>query len=391
MTFCEPQEEPMACPGNYSEADVQVFTSWTEPIRRRPAMYVGDTGQRGVNYLLFELVRNSLAEGAAGHGKAVRVTLRADGSAEVSDDGRIPPDVERAFTAFPYGLHGHNPDQANRGGFYFAVANAVSEWLRLAARSDESVYRHAFRRGETDWVVQSGGPLGDSGLTITFRPDPQIFGTATFDAEAIRERLRLLAFAHGGVRITFTDADGTREVIEHADGFRECVRWLNAGRTPLHPGPIVLRGEESGVRYEVGLQWCEEGDEVRQSFANGTPTPHGGTHERGVLAGAAAGLRDFIREGDPNVGELRDDDLRDGLTAVVSVWVREPMFTGATRSRLGNPEVEGVVREAVRRGVRDYFAANAEAARRVVEGVALARAARLAEADLRKSKRGRPG
>jgi DNA gyrase/topoisomerase IV subunit B len=343
-------------------------------------MYVGSTDERGLFYLLFDLVSESLAEAVAGYGRSIRVALRADGSAEVADDGRPMPEVERAFTRSGYGRGDDNPYLTAHGlqDFGYMVANALSERLSVVARSDGSTYQHSFRSGDTHAVVQSGGPPGARGLTVTFRPDPLIFGDAQFDASAVRYRLRQLAFLHCGVRITFTDeTSGTHDEFEYADGIREYVKLLNEHRQLLHADVIMLHGEEQGVRYEIGLQWCAEADEMQIGFANHYHPPHGGTHMRGLRAGAAAGVSDFIRQKGPMPEQLRSDDIRAGLTAVVSVWLREPMYMGATRSHLGNPEAETVVESAVRRGVCEFFEANRAVADRVIRAAIEARDLRV--------------
>ncbi len=368
----------MACPGQepveYTEETIVVL-SGLEHIRQRPAMYIGSTGPRGLCDLLFELVIQSLAEVVAGYGRSVRLTLRADGSVEVDDDGRVLPAIEQAFAVLD-GHHGYCPYPSGRGYFGYPVANALSEWLRVEARSGAEVRIHQFQRGAAEPSAQLVGALARDGLTIAFRPDPAIFGAAQFDAGEIRERLQQLAFSHSGVRITFADeTTGTRDEFEFADGIRECVKFLNEGRRPLHDA-MIIRGEEQGVRYEVGLQWCAEAEEVRRSFANQRYTANGGTHDAGLRAGAAMGLLDFIREHAPQSVELTPEDRRAGLTAVVSVWLRDVMFESATRSRLNNSEVEGIVRAAVRRGVCDYFEANRAAADRVVKAISEKQAAR---------------
>src|SRR5579883_47780 len=385
----------MACPGSdpsniYRAEDIQVL-SGLEPIRRRPAMYIGSTDARGLSHLLFELVTNSLAEAVAGHGRSVRVTLRADGSAEVADDGRILPSsdsVEDVFTSYGTGYRGYCPYPGGREYAGYLFANALSERLRVVVRSDSSRYQHIFQRAVTHAVLQSGGPPDDRGLTIAFRPDPEIFGGVQFDRDAIRNRLQQLAFLHSRVRITFSDeTTGTHEEFEYADGIAAYVRWLNTERKPLHEDVLLIHGEEQGVRYEIGLQWCEGDEEMRTSFANHYRTQNGGTHDNGVRLGVAAALRDFIREHTPQTIEFQAEDLRSGLTAVVSVWLVEPRFEYATRSRLGNSEVESIVRAAVRRGVREYLEANRDAANGIVNEVVLAQKLRVAAADARRQLR----
>jgi DNA gyrase subunit B len=245
----------MACPGRnhlaeYSVEHIQVLAG-LEPIRRRPVMYVGDLGSRGLHHLLFELVANSLAEAVAGHGRSVRVTLRTDGSAEVADEGRTPSaaGVERAFAVIGTGPGKFCPYTEGRDYFACVIANALAERFTVSVRIDRSVYQHSFRRGTTHAVLQSGGPSDDRGLTIRFLPDPQIFGAAQFDADTIRDRLRRSAFAHSGIRITFSEeTTGTRDEFEYADGIREYVLSSSTERRPLHADVILIRGEEEGVR-----------------------------------------------------------------------------------------------------------------------------------------------
>lgn len=370
----------MACPGqipaHYDEDDLQPVSE-LEHVRRRPAMYLGSTGPRGLHDLLFNLVTESLSEVVAGYGREVRVELRADGFAEVSDDGRPMDNVQFAFDRIGHGhgrLVGAGP--TGRDDFAYAVANALSERLTVVARTPGSTYSHSFRRAVTRTAAQMGGPPDARGLTVTFLPDAEIFGVSQFDADTVRERLRQLAFLHSGVRLTFTDEDGERTAFEYGDGIREFVTHLNAARTPLHD-VLVLRGEDDGVRYEVGLQWCAEPEEVRASFANHYRTTDGGTHQRGTLTGAATGLLDYVRAHAPEVGELTPDDRRTGLTAVVSVWLAEPHFISATRAELGNEEAEAVVRAAVRHGVLAYLEANPADAGRVVKSAVAERDERL--------------
>ncbi len=365
---------PSSTPTDYSEGNIPTLTDM-EAVRLRPQMYVGNVRSAGLHNLLLELVTNSLAESIAGYGRSVRVTLHVDGSATVSDHGRLPPDVERAFTAIE-GPRGFCPYPEGRQYFGYAVANALSEWLVAEALEGEEFYHQGFERGIPSVPVRMVAAFGSAGLTVTFGPDPLIFGDTRFDPQTIRDRLRELAFLHSGVYLSFTDeVNGACDEFEFTDGIREYMRVLNQDRNPLHMEAILLRGQEQNVRYEVGLQWCEDHEAVQRSFANHYFTRQGGTHWMGLHTGVVRGLEDFVREHAPQPAGFHRDDFLEGLTAVVSVWLREPIFMSATRSHLGNPEVEGVVSGAVETGVREYFQANAEAARRVVDSVVTARAA----------------
>ncbi|MBM3980673.1 MAG: hypothetical protein FJ304_10380 [Planctomycetes bacterium] len=377
----------MACPGQtpfdidaYNVENIRVLNV-LEAIRLRPGMYIGSTDTRGLFYLLFELVSNSFAEVAAGFGRAVRVALRADGSAEVADDGRTFPegtDAEHVFGVVGHTGHlGYRPD--GREYLAYAMANALSESLTGEVRDPNSIYRHTWRRGVTHSAIQTGGPPDDRGLTVRFTPDPHIFGDARFDTGAIRDRLQQLAFLRSGVRVTFADeVAGTLDEFEYANGISDFVRFLNADRVALHPDVIVIRGEEDEVRYEIGLQWCAGAGETCLSFANHYQTIHGGTHATGARIGVARGVRDCLPKAARSEDAFASEDFREGLTAVVSIWHPELMFEGATRHRLSNPEMEAIIAGAVRRGLGDYFAANPDVVTRVVGAATAARDARLA-------------
>jgi DNA gyrase subunit B len=367
---------PSDGPAEYRTEHLRTLTD-IEAIRLRPGMYIGNTDAGGLHHILFGLVTSALREFSHGNGRSVRVGLRADNTVEVVDDAPPTragdPELEFLFTR----VYGHNPNPGGRDWLCYATASALSEHLTVRARSPGITYQHTFRRGVTHAVLQSGGPPDDRGLMVRFRPDPEIFGTARFDPGAIRDRLRQYAFLNSGVRITFSDeAAGTSDEFEYADGIREYVQWLNADRTPLHPDVIVIRGEDEGVRYEVGLQWCAEAEEVRVAFANDRYLPLGGTHVSGVRTGVTRTLNQLIREQFSREQIVTGDDARSGLTAVVSVRMDQPMFLGATRSHLGNPEAERVLAADVGRFLRDYFEANREVTKRVVRNAIVARAAR---------------
>jgi DNA gyrase/topoisomerase IV subunit B len=356
----------MRCPGDgLPEVSEDLITlPDTAFVRHRPGMYIGGTDARGLHYMLFELVNESLAAGA----RTVSVTLGADGAMDVADDRDPPPEVEFLFTRLAT-LH---------SGAMTVVANALSERLTLWARTPGSVYQHNFRRGATHAVLQSDGPADDRGLTVRFRPDPDIFGAARFDPDTVRDRLRQCAFLHSGVRITFTDETaGTRDTFGYADGIAGYVRWLNSGRTPLHPDVVLIRGEAEDIRYDVGVQWCVEDEEVCAAAANAWVTADGGAHLTGFRGGYVRAAREAVREWVPGWRKPRPGELGRGLTAVVSVWVPPPrlMFQSQHRARLNTLEAEGVVRSAVHHGLREHFAANRELADRVVRSAA-ARAGR---------------
>lgn len=359
----------MACPGSpsaYSETDVHTADNEVGVVRLRPGMFVGSTDARGLHHLLFALVASALTEIAAGEGTFVSVRLGADGSATVEDDAPPlladgQPQLELVCTRWL----GHAPNPNGRDYTAYLMTNALAAQFRAVARSPGAVHTHTFRHGITHAAAQVPGPADARGFAVEFRPDPELFGGATFDPHTIRERLRALAYLHSGVRVSFAPVVGACEEFCFVDGTREHVLALSAGREPLHADPIVIRGEANGVRYEVGLQWCVDQTHDVASFANDRLTPHGGTHVTGVRTGVTRAVLDWLRANE-SLGNVVGDDVRAGLRAVVAVRLADAMFAGATRSRLTNPEVEGIVARAVRVGLRAHFDAHPTEAERVV-------------------------
>lgn len=327
-----------------TEANIHVYND-TAHIRFRPGMYIGDTGARGLHRMLFELVSTSLDPLSGDSADSVRIAFGADGFVEISDDCSPPMNLEVVFSQLS-SLHAADSRP---------IACALSEELTARARRPGEVTQCTFRRGQLHTTLQSGGPLDDCGLAVRFRPDPAIFGAARFDPDTVRERLRQCAFLNSGVRITFTDeASGTEDVFEYADGIAEYVKQLNADRTPRHAEVITFDGEADGIRYEVGLQWCDE-EELSVSFANGYQTRNGGTHERGTRAGARGAIVATLGTNLPNERKVTTDDVRGGLTTIVSVRLNAPHFSGATRDQLANPDVERMLRSEVKQALSDFL------------------------------------
>lgn len=272
-----------------------------------------------------------------GFGRAVRVTAHADGSVEVSDDGRgLPvagpgePTPESALTTFLV----PRPPVAGRDWLGYMTANALAAWLRVESRHDGRLCRQDFRRGRPSGPARDVGPAVGGGLSVAFLPDPGLFGDTRLSADDIRDRLREYAFLHGGVRLSWSDrVAGREEVFEYADGVRSFVAWLNAVRRPLHPDVVVARGEADGVRYDVGVQWCAEDDPAGGAFVNGERTREfAGTPVAGLRAAVTRSLNDFARDRLPGAPALRGGQAWDGLTAVVSVRLADPLFAGAART-----------------------------------------------------------
>jgi DNA gyrase subunit B len=327
-------------------------------------MYIGDLDQFGLQRMVLTLVRSSLAESAHGFGRSIDVILDHDGSIQIEDIGRgidgtpgnglEKSNLEAILTEF------YCPGPVFRRPFDYTVANALSEWFHVESRYEGRVFRQRFRRGDPESPPDTIGACSASGLVVSFKPDPAIFPEPRLSSDVLRERLREYAFLHSGVRITLTDRlRGSEDVLICEDGIREFVRLLNVGQRTLHPEIVVVRGEDAGVWYEAGLQWCVGLDETMPSFVNDHPTIRGGTHLSGLLEAVTRSVNGFIREGRlPGAGVLNGYEASAGLTAVVSVRVHEPIYESATTTRLNNAEVRPMIARNVGRALTAFFASH---------------------------------
>jgi DNA gyrase subunit B len=346
-------------------------------VRKRPSMYIGDVGQQGLHWMLFQLAADSLAETAAGYGRSLGVTLKLNGSVEVQDNGRgIDPAPHPVFgkpflEAVLTQIIWPRISPTGRDWNDYAIANALSEWLLMETRYEGHVYRQEYRRGEPVGAVQQAGACSVSGTKVAFKPDPAIFTDTRFSYAGIRDRLREYAFLHSGVRAAASDeATRDKEEFEFKDGVQAFVQWLNRDRHPLHAEIPVVRGEQEAVRYEVGWQWCRERDETMRSFVNDNETTLGGTHVTGFRNAVTRSLNSFIREQGPQEGRvLEGDQARGGLTAVVSVQLAQPEFAGATKARLASEEARRAVGSGVGRFLRQFFESNPSVGQAVVRAV----------------------
>lgn len=372
------QQDPAA---PYRLDNFQVLRA-SEHIRKRPPMYIGDVGPRGLHRLVYQLAANSLAEAAEGYGRSLAVTLNADGLVEIADEGRgidpAPhptlgkPVLEAVLTEV------FSPGSVHPGRDWqdYAIANALAEWFLVETQYDGQMYRQEYQRGRPvapPWLV---GPCSGSGVKVAFRPDPFIFPDLRLSYTALRDRLLEYAFLHSGMRISVSDGTaGAEERFEFADGIRAFVQTLNGKRQPLHPEVLVGRGEETGVRNEIGLQWCRESKEFRRSFVNDEETNLGGTHVTGFLEAVTHSINSFVRKAGLKIARvLKGDEARRGLTAVVSVQLPKPEFGGATKDRLVSKEAQSVVRSGVGLFLQKFFYSNPAVVETVVR-------AAIAEAD----------
>ncbi|MGZ5354725.1 MAG: DNA topoisomerase (ATP-hydrolyzing) subunit B [Solirubrobacterales bacterium] len=379
---------------SYGAKDITVLEG-LEAVRKRPGMYIGSTGPRGLHHLVYEVVDNSVDEAIAGYAKKVTITLHPDNSCTVVDDGRgIPvdrhpklrkPAAEVVLTTLHAGgKFGDGGGYKVSGGLHgvgVSVVNALSESLNLEIRRDGAVWEQRYERGKPVTKFKKGRAVKTTGTTVTFKPDMEIFGEEIeFDFETLAERLRETAFLTRGLKVELIDERGAGEKVEfqYKGGISDFVRHLNETKDPLHRKIAFFDGETKEGQVEVAMQWNGSYQESIFSFANNINTHEGGTHLSGFRSAltrtlnAVARNRGLLTEKDDT---LSGEDVRVGLTAVVSVKLADPQFEGQTKTKLGNPPIEGLVKEVVNRALGDFLEENPADARRIlVKAVDAARA-----------------
>lgn len=365
---------------NYGAEQIQVLEG-IEHVRKRPGMYIGSTGSRGLHHLVYEVVDNSVDEALAGYCKNISVTINQNGSVTVVDDGRgIPTDIhprtgrsalETVLTKLGAGgKFGEGGGYKVSGGLHgvgISVVNALSEWVEVTVWREGKIHTQRFERGipQGDLAVKPGA--GDrTGTSVTFLPDTTIFTTTgiVFDYATLAGRLRELAFLNGGVRMIFTDdrpEDGNPhvETYFYEGGIREYIGYMNRDKQPLHEEVVYVQGERNNVQVEVALQWCSDAyTDNLLGFANNIRTIDGGTHLEGLKTvltrtmNTLARKRNKLKDNDPN---LAGENIREGLTGVISVKVPDPEFEGQTKTKLGNTEVRGIVDSLVGEVLTEYL------------------------------------
>src|SRR5687767_15525330 len=383
----ETPETPSGSNGNgngadYGAAQIKVLEG-LEAVRKRPAMYIGSTGAPGLHHLVYEIVDNSIDEALAGHCDQVNVTIHIDNSVTVVDNGRgIPVDrhesgrsaAEVVLTVLHAGGKFDNDSYKVSGGLHgvgVSVVNALSETLDLEIWRNGQVYKQTYHRGDPVVALEVTGTTKKRGTKITFKPDPQIFETVEYSFDTLAQRLRELAFLNGGVTVTIEDErDGKTHNFHYEGGINSFVQYLNQNRAAANDKPIYMRGEKDGIDVEISLQWNDSYSETVYTFANNINTHEGGTHLSGFRSALTRTINFYAGKNnltkDLKDATISGDDIREGLTAVISVKIPRPQFEGQTKTKLGNTEVKGIVEAIVNDKLGAFLEQNPAVAKKLI-------------------------
>ena len=380
-------EEKLLEAGVYNDSQIQVLEG-LEAVRKRPGMYIGTTSSQGLHHLINEIVDNSIDEALAGHCTTIRVTLNRDGSVTVEDDGRGIPDgynektglptLEVIYTVLHAGGKFGGDGYKIAGGLHgvgASVVNALSEWLEVENHRGGKKYTERFSRGQVERPFACLGDTDRHGVTVTFKPDPTIFEETVFDYERVLTRMREQSFLNAGVKIILTDLRADEPVSEelcYEGGIISFVEYLNSQKhcALVHKDVVYMRGEKNGIIAEVALQYNDTYNETLISFANNMATVEGGTHEAGFKSAITKAINDYARK----IGSLKEndknlsgDDVREGITAIVSVKLQDAQFESQTKAKLGNSEVRFLVDSIVSKKMEEYFEENPTSGRAIIE------------------------
>ena len=378
----------------YGASQIQILEG-LEAVRKRPGMYIGSTSAKGLHHLVYEIVDNSVDEALAGYCDHIEVTINKDNSITVVDNGRgIPvgiqakahkPAVEVVFTILHAGGKFGGGGYKVSGGLHgvgASVVNALSEWLEVNVYVDGYEYYQRYERGKVMCELQKIGPTKKRGTTVHFLPDKEIFEETVFDYKVLKQRLREIAFLTKGLRISLTDVREEEPILSsfhYEGGIREYVAYLNKANTPLYDEIIYCEGEKDGVLVEVALQHNDGYNENVYSFVNNITTPEGGTHLVGMRSALTKTFNDYARKNKllkDNEQSLTGEDIREGLTAIVSIKIGEPQFEGQTKQKLGNSEARGAVESIVSDKLGVFLEQNPAIGKLIVEKSVMAQRAR---------------
>ena len=385
---------------HYDASDIQVLEG-LEAVRKRPGMYIGTTDVKGLHHLVWEIVDNSIDEALAGYCKNIEIIINKDNSVTVKDDGRGIPvgihpkthvsTVETVYTVLHAGGKFGGGGYKVSGGLHgvgASVVNALSKWVNVTVYKEGKIHEVKFENGGK--ITQKLTVIGDcdinrTGTTVTFKPDPEIFDTDIFDYSTLKTRIRELAFLNKGLRLTLRDdrdmVDTTGETFLYEGGISEYVKFINKGKTPIHDEIIHLEGEEDNIVFEVAMQYTSDENTRIYSFVNNINTHDGGTHEEGVRRALTRIINNYARKN--NILKEKDealsgDDVKEGLTMIVSCKHPNPQFEGQTKGRLGNSEVRKLADNVFSQGFERFLLENPDKARIIVEKSMLAARARVA-------------
>ena len=384
---------------NYSAESIKVLEG-LEAVRKRPAMYIGDVGKRGLHHLVYEVVDNSIDEALAGHCNKITVSFNKDGSVTVEDNGRgIPvgmhkeekkPAVEVVMTVLHAGGKFDKDTYKVSGGLHgvgVSVVNALSEWLWVEVKRDGKVYKQDYKIGITQNKLKEIGATKKSGTKVSFAPDSSVFTTTVFEYNIIAERLRELAYLNQGLEINLKDQrqeDGQKDSFKFKGGLSDFVKYLDEKNNPLHDKVIVVTKEDGEVPVDVALRYGNTYNDNILTFVNNINTIEGGTHLSGFRSALTramnnhASKNNLIKTKKTEKITLTGEDFREGLTAIISVKVPEPQFEGQTKTKLGNGDVKGLVDKVVYEGILDFLEENPSIGRKVIEKALLAATSRAA-------------
>ena len=395
-------EKVTAVDTTYDASEIQVLEG-LEAVRKRPGMYIGSTSASGLHHLVYEIVDNAIDEALAGYCTEITVTINPGDTITVTDNGRgIPVDIQKqtgrpalevVYTVLHAGGKFGGGGYKVSGGLHgvgASVVNALSEWLEVKVQKDGKIYEMKFSRGGITQEMTVLGETTGTGTAVTFKPDPEMFDTLVYDYETLHTRMREQAFLNAGLRITITDARPGQEQSDsmcYEGGIREFVTWLNRNKTPLHEEVIYLAGAKGDSTAEVALQYNDSYNETLVSFANDIHTPEGGMHETGFKTALTRVLNAYgmkygmIKEGDKVSGE----DVREGITAVISVKLTEAQFEGQTKAKLGNASIRTLVDNVVSDQLSVYLEEHPVVARTILDKALTANRAREAARKARES------
>ncbi len=382
-------------PTNYTAKDITVLEG-LEPVRKRPGMYIGGVGSTGLHHLVWEILDNSVDEAMNGYASNIWVTLDAEGTAvTIEDDGRgIPIDkhpttkksaIEVIFTVLHAGgkfEHGSYKTAGGLHGVGASVVNALSKELVATVTRDGAQWEMRFKQGKPVGALKRLGPARGSGTKVYFHPDAAIFPKIEFDPVVIKDRLEVASYLHKGLKVTFDDQTSKEQsVFVHEEGLVDYLKRIvvERGSKPVHEAPFTLV-KEDGLRLDLVLQWTEATEEHVRSYVNGIPTGSGGTHENGLRAGIGKAVRNFIDTHNlsPKGVTIAAEDIREGMTGVLSTFIQEPQFQGQTKDRLNNPELTSAVDAVVRPALEHWLNHNISVAEAIVARIILAARAREA-------------